>query len=203
MSHNVFSLFSSLVGAAVACTYPHQIQWVNICNLCMSLCEVVYMQRGSIHHITCVVTWSLVVVGQSQSELLYSCEVYQGRQKQLKSGPAPGANIFLIELSGSSSQHEDVQSVHAWWDASIVQEVIKCVEFSEKLQTNVAPFEYWLLDCQKVVWPKLDQLDRLRCPCILCTQTNHWISMLAKAELGKVYFWLSHVQLSGKTKLDA
>ena len=94
-------------------------------------------------------------------------------------------------------------TVHAWWDASIVQEIIKCVKFSEKLQTNIAPFEYWLLDCQKVVWPKLDQPDRLRCPCILCTQTNHWISMLAKAELGKVYFWLSHVQLSGKTKLDA
>ena len=31
---------------------------------------------------------------------------------------------LLIELSGSSSQHEDVQSIHAGWDASIVQEII-------------------------------------------------------------------------------
>ena len=30
----------------------------------------------------------------------------------------------LIELSGSSSQHEDAQSIHAGWDASILQEII-------------------------------------------------------------------------------
>ena len=30
----------------------------------------------------------------------------------------------LIELSGSSSQHEDALSIHAGWDASIVQEII-------------------------------------------------------------------------------
>ena len=30
----------------------------------------------------------------------------------------------LIELSGSSSQHEDGHSTHAGWDASIVQEII-------------------------------------------------------------------------------
>ena len=42
---------------------------------------------------------------------------------------------MLIELSGSSSQHEDAQSVHAWWDAEIIEHV-------EKLQTNVVPFEY-------------------------------------------------------------
>ena len=30
----------------------------------------------------------------------------------------------LIELSGSSSQHEDVQSIHAGWNASIVEEIV-------------------------------------------------------------------------------
>ena len=37
------------------------------------------------------------------------------------------ATIFLlslIELSGSRSQHKDVQSIHMGWDASIVQEII-------------------------------------------------------------------------------
>ena len=32
--------------------------------------------------------------------------------------------LSLIELSGSSSQHEDAQSIHAGWDASIAQEII-------------------------------------------------------------------------------
>ena len=31
---------------------------------------------------------------------------------------------FYTELSGSSSQHQVVQSIHVGWDASIVQEII-------------------------------------------------------------------------------
>ena len=59
----------------------------------------------------------------------------QGRQKQLKSDPAPNTEAAqrlsvlcavrkfflpsLIERSGSSFQHEDAHSIHARWDASI------------------------------------------------------------------------------------
>ena len=48
----------------------------------------------------------------------------QRRQKQLKSGPAPNTEArrvkkILTELSGTSSQHEVAQSIHAGWDTIV------------------------------------------------------------------------------------
>ena len=58
----------------------------------------------------------------------------QGRRKQFKSGQTPNTKAMqllavsraaqkkkLIELSGSSSQHEDVQSIHVHYIGSLAQ----------------------------------------------------------------------------------
>ena len=37
--------------------------------------------------------------------------------------------FFLLDLSRRSSQHEDVQSIHAEWDASIVQVIRMCEQY--------------------------------------------------------------------------
>ena len=129
----------------------------------------------------------------------------QGRQKHLKSGLAPNTEatqwlsvlhtawkIFLpllIELSGSSSQHEDAQSIHTEWDTSIVQEIIDNCSLDGKLQpciSCVLPLLRW------TVWIlKPDQPNQFCCPCHPLAPPpwgEAWYSLFAHAQNIPLHF---------------